>query len=601
MKKTAYYILLAGLAGALTANAQTNPAVPAELPVAATNPAEVVLTDTNAVAPAATNSAPAPIEADTNTAPQAPAAAAVPAPATTITNAPETATPAGDIPLVQFSDVPITTAIENLARQAGINFMFDPKISYGQPDQNGQPKPEPQLSIRWENITAEHALLALLDNYGLQLVRDTKTGIARITIKDPLAPPPLITRVVQLKFTDVTNMVTAAKTVLTDKRSTVLPDARTSQIMVMATEPEQLALDTLIASLDKPTKQVLIETKLVEISSNPTTSKGVNWSQTLGGQNVYFGNGTASGTTTTTTTTPGTTVTTPTPGGGYTTTTSSGGKSSSSVMNLVQSSTGFSANTANGILPSTGFLTADGLHVVLSFLNSTYDAQVVSTPRIVTLDNQMARISVTTTYPVVQMGAGTQNSSGSSSVTYSNVGTILEVTPRISANDYIWLKVSPEVSSHSGDLAVTVSGGSGNASSSYTIPEFDSRKIDSQVLIPNGNTLVMGGLIQDKPTASYTKVPVMGDIPGLGWAFRSESKSLSKDNLIIFLTPTIVIDTDFQPTPTDFLKKKPALMKAPMNPHGVWDGSEPRTDWSNPAPIPNEFNKQKVSPENGNY
>ena len=498
--------------------------------------------------------------------------------------------------------VPITTAIENLARQAGINFMFDPKISYGQPDQNGQPKPEPQLSIRWENITAEHALLALLDNYGLQLTRDPKTGIGRITIKDPLAPPPLITRVIQLKYTDVSNMVASVQSVLTDKlRSRVLSDSRTSQMVVMATEPEQLAVDTLVASLDKPTKQVLIETKLVEISSKPSSSKGVDWSSTLNAQNVYFGNGSASGTATTTTTRPGVTTTTTTPGGASTSTTAPSGTTSSSVMNLIKSSSGFAANTDSGILPTTGFLTADGLHVVLSFLNSSLDAQVVSTPRIVTLDNQTATISVISTYPIVQMGSGTQNSSGSSSVSYSNVGTILEVTPRISANDYIWLKVSPEVSSHSGDMLISVTGGSGNADTSYSIPEFDIRKMESQVLIPNGNTLVMGGLIQDKPLAAYTKVPLLGDIPGLGWAFRSENKSLSKDNLIIFLTPTIVKDTDFQPTPTDYLQHKPKTMRTPMNPHGIWDGSEPRTDWSNPAPNPNEFNKEKISPENGNY
>jgi type II secretory pathway component GspD/PulD (secretin) len=555
MKKTAYYILLAGLAGALNTHAQTNLAAPAQ------------------------------VEADTNAVPQAPATA-----------------PAADIPLVLFSDVPITTAIENLARQAGINFMFDPKISYGQPDQNGQPKPEPQLSIRWENITAEHALLALLDNYGLQLTRDPKTGIGRITIKDPLAPPPLITRVIQLKYTDVSNMVASVQSVLTDKlRSRVLSDSRTSQMVVMATEPEQLAVDTLVASLDKPTKQVLIETKLVEISSKPSSSKGVDWSSTLNAQNVYFGNGSASGTATTTTTRPGVTTTTTTPGGASTSTTAPSGTTSSSVMNLIKSSSGFAANTDSGILPTTGFLTADGLHVVLSFLNSSLDAQVVSTPRIVTLDNQTATISVISTYPIVQMGSGTQNSSGSSSVSYSNVGTILEVTPRISANDYIWLKVSPEVSSHSGDMLISVTGGSGNADTSYSIPEFDIRKMESQVLIPNGNTLVMGGLIQDKPLAAYTKVPLLGDIPGLGWAFRSENKSLSKDNLIIFLTPTIVKDTDFQPTPTDYLQHKPKTMRTPMNPHGIWDGSEPRTDWSNPAPNPNEFNKEKISPENGNY
>jgi type II secretory pathway component GspD/PulD (secretin) len=591
MKKNAFYILVAGLAGALITHAQTNPADPAQ-PLASTNPAAIVLMDTNMVVVATTNPAPSNTESSTNTALPSPVAIETTA-TIAVTNAPS-ANPAADIPLVQFSDVPITTAIENLARQAGINFMFDPKISYGQPDQNGQLKPEPQLSIRWENITPEHALLALLDNYGLQLIRDSKTGISRITIKDPLAPPPLITRVVQLQYSSVSNIASAVQSVLTDKRSKVLSDSRTSQMVVVATDLELMAVDTLVASLDKPTKQVLIETRLVEVSSNPTSKKGVDWSSTLSAQNVAFGNGSLSGTTTITT--PGKTTTDPTTG--FSSTSSS---SASSALSLVQGTGGWTASTANGLIPSTSFLTADGLRAVVSFLNSSLDAQVVSTPRIVTLDNEMARISVTTTYPIVQMGSGTQNSSGSSSVTYSNVGTILEVTPRISANDYIWLKVAPEVSSHSGDLLVTVTGGSGNSGSSYTIPEFDSRKMESQVLIPNGNTLVMGGLIQDKPLAGYTKVPVMGDIPGLGWAFRSESKSLSKDNLIIFLTPTIVKESDFQPTPTDFLNKKSKNMRSPMNPHSMWDGAEPRMDWSNPAPVPGEFKKEKVSADNDNF
>ncbi|HSY17200.1 MAG TPA: hypothetical protein VK815_02660 [Candidatus Acidoferrales bacterium] len=87
------------------------------------------------------------------------------------------------IPLIQFGDVPITTAIENLARQASINYMLDPKIGYGQPDENGKIKPEPNLNIRWENISARQALVAILDNYDLQLMDDPKTGISRITLK----------------------------------------------------------------------------------------------------------------------------------------------------------------------------------------------------------------------------------------------------------------------------------------------------------------------------------------------------------------------------------------------------------------------------------
>ena len=403
-------------------------------------------------------------------------------------------------------------------------------------------------------------------------------------MKDPLAPPLLITRVVQLQYASVSNMTEAVQSVLGDKRSRVIADARTSQLLVVATEPEQQSVDTLIAQLDKQTKQVLIETKLIEISSTPSSKRGVDWTSTLSAQNVTFGNGSLSGQTTINS--PGT------PSvpvlGGITTTPAS---SQNTVLNLLQGNGGISASTVSGLIPTTGFLNADGVRAVISFLNASYDAQVVSTPRVVTLDNQTARIEVTRTFPILNITGGTQNSSGSSSVTYSNIGTILEVTPRISANDFIWLKVIPEVSSFFGNVNVTIAGGSGNPSTSFPVPEFDRRRIESQVMIPNGNTLVMGGLVQDSPNASYSKVPFLGDIPGLGWAFHSETKNMSKDNLIIFLTPTIVRDTDFQPTPTTFLQSKPKTMRSPMNPHKPWDGAEPETGWNNPAPIPNEFDK----------
>jgi type II secretory pathway component GspD/PulD (secretin) len=157
------------------------------------------------------------------------------------------------------------------------------------------------------------------------------------------------------------------------------------------------------------------------------------------------------------------------------------------------------------------------------------------------------------------------------------------VTPRISANDYIWLKVIPYVSSFFGTSTKTIAG------QVYQADIFDSRHIDTQVLIPNANTLVMGGLVKDSPNSKYTKVPLLGDIPGLGWAFRSESKSLDKDNLLIFITPTIVKDNDFNPVSTDFLKTQPTTSKSPMNPNSIWDGSKPRGDWSNPVPVQGEF------------
>jgi hypothetical protein len=85
------------------------------------------------------------------------------------------------IPLIQFQEVPITTALENLARQADINYVLDPQVGYGKPDKHGQIKIEPLLFLRWENVTAQQALIALCENYDLVIVKDVVTGV--ITIK----------------------------------------------------------------------------------------------------------------------------------------------------------------------------------------------------------------------------------------------------------------------------------------------------------------------------------------------------------------------------------------------------------------------------------
>jgi type II secretory pathway component GspD/PulD (secretin) len=464
---------------------------------------------------------------------------------------------------IQFQDVPLTTAIENLARLAGINYLLDPQIGYGQTDQNGRIKTEPTISVRWENITAQQALMAILDNYGLQLVEDPKTQIARITLQNPNVPPPLITRVIQLKYSSVSNMEAAVGSSLTDKRSKVMSDSRTSQLVVVAPEKEQDAVDILVEQLDKPTRQVLIETRLMEVSSSPSTTKGIDWSGTLQAQNISFGNNS-------------TFITQPTP---PTTTVGSGGATVNTPgqPGLVS---GVLANPA--VVLSTvgklqqGFLNADGLKAVLSFLNQDSDAQVIATPRVVTLDNQLAHIEVTRAVPIFNTTAGTQGSPGGSQTAYTNLGTILDVTPRISANDHIWLTVVPEVSSVFDTVTKIVAGVENQAD------EYDIRKVITQVLIPNSCTLVMGGFIRDNTKNIYTKVPIMGDIPILGYAFRHESKALDKDNLLIFITPTIVQDTDFQPTTTKFLQSSSLGPKSPMNARSAWNSAKPY-DWSNPA------------------
>jgi general secretion pathway protein D len=203
------------------------------------------------------------------------------------------------------------------------------------------------------------------------------------------------------------------------------------------------------------------------------------------------------------------------------------------------------------------------------------------------LDNETATLSVTRAFPIFKTTAGTQGSPGGSEVTYTNLGTILKVTPHISANSTISMRVIPEVSSFFGTATKTVSGTLNQADI------FDVRHIETQVLIPSGNTLVMGGLVSDDRTKGYTKVPLLGDIPFLGAAFRSQNKTMDKKNLMIFVTPTIVQDEDFHPTQTDFLKTK--VPDDNNTDFGAWDSGKPQ-DWSK------LFNKNaKVSTDAGAY
>ena len=92
----------------------------------------------------------------------------------------------------------------------------------------------------------------------------------------------------------------------------------------------------------------------------------------------------------------------------------------------------------------------------------------------------------------------------------------------------------------------------------------------------------MGGMVKDNPANTQTKVPLLGDIPGFGALFRSSTKSSDKDNLLIFITPTILQDTDFHPTTTDFLSAEPKTEKETLNPNSLWDGAKPY-NWANPT------------------
>jgi len=491
------------------------------------------------------------------------------------------------VPVVNLEDQLVTDAITMLARQANLNFQFDPRVLAGV-DLEGKPAPylTNLVSVRWEKVTPTQALESLLANYNLMLEHDPKTQIARVTFRPPPALEPLVTKVVQLQFANPTNMVTVLKTTLSE-RSQVTPDVRTSSLVISTTEKELELVDAVLSKLDTPTRQILIEAKILETAKNPKTVKGINWAGTLDSQNITFGNGRTTGqavssypgapATTTTTLPSGRSVTSTTQPSSTTETRTITDIGLGALGPLASASPGVSANTAQGLHPAVAFLNADGLKVALSFLNSDTDTEVVATPRAVTLDNELARLSVTRLFPNFKITPGTQTTPAGAEITYTNLGMTLEVTPRIAGTNLVNLRVVPEVGNVDSVDRKTING-TVNEANIYAI-----RRIETRVIIPSGNTLVMGGLISDNQTRAYTKVPILGDIPGLGLAFRHESKQRSRSNLLIFLTPTIIQETDFQPLESSgFLQTRPEPDK-PLPPVSAWDSGKPR--WGRADPL----------------
>jgi type II secretory pathway component GspD/PulD (secretin) len=555
MKAKTIILVLSGLVAGSTAVLAQNSSTSAPAPAPAAT-ADTIASEKQAALAAVT-------VAQADTTPQAPAVAHPDA----TTNLSETMPPTNAVMPVIMDNVELTAAIQNLARMAQLNYILDPKLNYGQIGPDGKPVPQPVVSLRWENVTAEQALHALLANYGLQIVEDPKTKIARITAQDPAAAPPIFTRIVQLKYASPSNLVIAVQSSLTDKRSKVIADVRSSQLVLVGTEKELDEAGKLIDRLDTPTKQVLIEAKLLETRVNPSTVKGIDWTGTLANQHVTMGNNALPGTAPT----PASTVL---DANGNPTSVPATPGTIGGLLSGIGSGQGVIGSLAKGSFfqPATAFMNADGVSAVLSFLNSYADTKIISSPRTVTLDNETAELEVGEQYPVINVTAGTANTTGGSSISYSNLTVRLDVTPRISANNYINLKIHPRATRLQQVKRFT----SGNQA--FDVPIFDTRTIDTSVMIPSGNTLVMGGLMEDAINTANTKVPILGDIPGLGYLFRRDAKDREKKNLIIFITPTVVESDDFQPTKSTYLKTPVPASDSIEKDWSAWDSGKPK-DW----------------------
>ena len=188
------------------------------------------------------------------------------------------------------------------------------------------------------------------------------------------------------------------------------------------------------------------------------------------------------------------------------------------------------ASDANASTLGLSFLTSDLiLDLELSALEAEGEGEVISTPRVVTANGSEAFIQQGVEIPYEE-----STSSGASSVTFKEAVLELKVTPLITPDNRVQMDLNVKQDTV-GEIFQTSRGGS--------VPSIDTREVETTVLVSNGDTIVLGGIFQDETASNETKVPWLGDVPGLGVLFRSRSNESKKRELLIFVTPTIVTDT----------------------------------------------------------
>ncbi len=278
----------------------------------------------------------------------------------------------------------------------------------------------------------------------------------------------------------------------------VQADAASNALIITAPDAVFKNLKAVVERLDVRRAQVLVEALIVEISADKAAEFGIQWAGATGANgsgNQAFGVFGSSG--------------------------------SSNIAGVA----------ANPLLAASGFsigvFNDKSLGVLARALETEAGANILSTPTLLTLDNEEARISVGSNVPFLtgQYAVTGSASSASPFSTYErkDVGLVLKVKPQISEGGTVRLQISQEVSKL-------------RPSADPTLSATDKRSIDSTVLVDDGQIVVLGGLIDDQVNDTEDRVPVLGDIPGLGHLFRYNSRKHSRTNLMVFLRPQVVRD-----------------------------------------------------------
>ncbi len=412
------------------------------------------------------------------------------APVVETTPAPAAPAPSKDTLSVDFPDEDIRNILRNVADLFELNIVMPDTL-------------QGRTSIKLRDVSWRQIFKVVLAPVGYTFVEEG--NIIKIVTNESLTQEPLSTEVFVLNYARAEEIQGSIKPLVSSQGGQLQVDKRINALII-SERPSVLArIIPVLTRLDKATDQVMIETKFVEVNDTNVKNLGINWASLSNYQVGYS---------------PVDLLTT-------------GNDRSRVGVNtggLTPGPSPVSAGTAYGAV-----LSSPQFNVALRALQTTSDSRIVSNPTIVTLNNTAAEINVGEEYPIPNYQYNQERGSFEvSGFEYKPIGVLLKVTPQVNAQGFIRLSLEPEISSRSPD-PVTFGGASG-----AEIPIIRTRKTKTQVSMKDGHTLAIGGLLDSAVGKSNTKVPILGDIPVLGRAFRSKGDDNSRRNLLIFITSKVV-------------------------------------------------------------
>jgi general secretion pathway protein D len=288
----------------------------------------------------------------------------------------------------------------------------------------------------------------------------------------------------------------------------IIANKETNSLLISASPEEFREIYTIIKQLDSVRPQVLIEAMIVEVSADSSWGFGIDWSLTGESGIHQFGGSSVMGSVPS-----------------YSTPSGLSGKTLAVPLTPGQMTLGYISDTS---ILNFALLNASG---------TDKNINILSTPHILTIDNHEAEINVAEEIAVPTNSRITDDNTVYYTFEYKSVGLKLKLTPHITKGDKITLDLFTEVNSILGETTYLSSG-------TIIPPDLGKRDMKTKVSVIDGTTIVVGGLMRSQKIETETKVPILGDIPLLGWLFKSKSSENSKTNLLIFITPRVVTEAD---------------------------------------------------------